>query len=212
MTAIPWRTTALVVLLLLCASMLTAATTHGFSALTSDGVRRADIASTPRPLPALSLRDQQGNVRDLAQSVEGGKWTLATLVYLRCTSICRTSASGQAYLQSQIRSRSLGDRVQLLTLSFDPMHDGVDELRAYARRMRMDPSIWVLATLRDPAQLDRMLRVFDIVVIPDGLGGYSHNAALFVIDPQGRVVLAHDVDDPGGLQALLARMRVDDGA
>jgi len=31
-------------------------------------------------------------------------------------------------------------------------------------------------------------------VIPDGLGGYTHNAAIHVVDPQGRLI---EIVDPG---------------
>lgn len=67
--------------------------------------------------------------------------TLVTFVYTRCLAICRTSASGQAWLQQQLRERGLQDRVRLLTLSFDPARDTPAALWAYARTLRADPAI-----------------------------------------------------------------------
>jgi len=39
-------------------------------------------------------------------------------------------------------------------------------------------------------------RVAALVVLPDGLGGYSHNAAMFLIDESGRLRRAYDIDRP----------------
>jgi protein SCO1/2 len=176
--------------------------THGFAAVTSDGVRRADIAAAPRALPDIGLIDAAG--RRLSLASYGGpaaQVTIVTLLYVRCQSVCLTSAAGQSWLQAEIRARGLEQRVRLLTLSFDPGRDGPQVLAGHARRLGADPASWRFATVRHAADLPRLLRLFDIVVLPDGQGGYAHNAALFVIDTDGRVAAAYDIDRPDILLA-----------
>ncbi|MGO4815425.1 SCO family protein, partial [Cupriavidus sp. 2MCAB6] len=167
--------------------------------VSADGARRLDLARAPRELPALVLLDQAGARHAFggAAAAKGGApLTLVTFVYTQCTAVCRTSASGQAWLQQQLRERRLQDSVRLLTLSFDPVHDQPAVLRAYARTLRADPALWTFATVAEPARLRSLLDAFGIVVLPDGLGGYSHNAALFLVDGDGRLAAAYDVERP----------------
>lgn len=198
----------MVALVLVLAGAAVFATTRGLRTVSADGARRLDLARAPRELPALALLDQAGRQYAFGGPIAQGKSTdksidkselpvtLVTFVYTQCMAICRTSASGQAWLQQQLRERRLQDRVRLLTLSFDPARDTPAALLAYARTLRADPAIWIFATVAEPARLRGLLDAFGIVVLPDGLGGYSHNAALFLVDAQGRLAAAYDVERP----------------
>ena len=192
-----WRTlasTTLVAVLALCGF---AGVTRGFTAVTSDGVRRSDIARTPRVLPDIALVDSSGKTLSLGEYGRPiGQITFVALAYVRCRTVCLTSAAGQSWLQGEIRSRGLGDRVRLLTLSFDPASDTPAVLAGHARRLAADQDLWRFATVRKTADLRAMLDLFGIVVLPDGLGGYSHNAALFMIGEDGRLSRAYDIDRP----------------
>lgn len=191
------RSLAFTIAILAIALSAFAAATSGFKALTSDGIRRVELQRQPRSLPQLLLVDEQS--RELSLSSYGAaasKVTFATLIYVRCQTICRTSAAGQSWLQHAIQVKSLQDKVRLLTLSFDPANDTPQVMAAHARRMDAYPAIWRFATLRDPADLPTLLNTFGIVVLPDGLGGYSHNAALFLIDQNGKLSRAYDIDRP----------------
>ncbi|MGO4158083.1 SCO family protein [Cupriavidus sp. YAF13] len=210
------KTLAMVALVLVLAGAAVFATTRGLRTLSADGARRLDLARAPRELPALALFDQTGRRHDFGGPMPQGEGsgkrgrpvTLVTFVYTRCLAICRTSASGQAWLQQQLRERGLQDRVRLLTLSFDPARDTPAALLAYARTLRADPAIWTFATVADPARLRGLLDAFGIVVLPDGLGGYSHNAALFLVDAQGRLAAAYDVERPDLALADVLRSRL----
>lgn len=184
-----------------------AAVTSGFAAVTSDGVRRVQLERNPRALLDLPLVDAQGGEYSLADyGSSPDRVTFVTLVYLQCQTVCRTSMSGQSWMQHAIQARGLEDRVQLLTLSFDPANDSPQVMAEHARRMGVDSGLWRLATVRDRADLSRMLDLFDIIVLPDGLGGYAHNAALFLVDEQGKLSRAYEVDRPDlALADYLAR-------
>jgi protein SCO1/2 len=203
-----WRTAAAAVLVAALALAAFAAATRGFTAVTSDGVRRADIARTPRALPGLDLVDASGqrlSLRDYGQP--SSRVTFVTLVYVRCRSVCLTSAAGQSWMQGEIRARGLEGKVRLLSLSFDPHQDTPQVLAEHARRLEADARFWRFATVRDAADLPAMLKLFGVVVLPDGLGGYSHNAALFLIGEDGRLSRAYDVDRPDIALADYLRQR-----
>jgi len=193
-----WRGTALCVgLMIVVALAAFSHVTRGFSAVTSDGVRRVDLEQSPRTLPSLPLVDQDGTVFSLADyGAHSSYTTIVSLVYTHCMTVCTTAASGQAFLQQEIKARGLGARLRLLTLSFDPVRDSPSALSRYADSLGADSALWRMATVVHRRDLAEMLAPFGIVLIPDGLGGYSHNAALFVIDEQGRLSRAYDVDRP----------------
>ncbi len=194
-------------LMLLIAVAAFAQVTRGFQAVTTDSARRIDLAHNPRLLPPIMLLDSANSTVSLSDATQG-QVTLITFVYTSCVTVCRTSASGQAYLQSEIRKRGLEQQVKLLTLSFDPAHDKPAILTAYARKLDADPKIWRFATVADASDLGALLKLFNIVVLPDALGGYSHNAALFMSDNHGHLVRAYDVDRPDlALADLLQQVR-----
>jgi protein SCO1/2 len=180
--------------------------TRGFNAITSDGVRRIDLAKSPRPLPNIALIDSRGQQFRLSQLGATGKATLVMLVYTHCQTICRIGAGAQSFLQSEIRARRLATRVHLLAISFDPVRDTPEALAAYASRQRADPGLWTIATVVHHSDLNRLLTAFGVVVLPDGWGGYSHNGALFLVDPPGRLAYAYDVNRPDGALADLLEM------
>ncbi|MCI2811087.1 SCO family protein [Eoetvoesiella caeni] len=197
---------------ILCLGLLAfAGVTSGFAAVTADSVRRVQLERAPRTLPPLELVDADGGVLPLSSyGTPAPKVTFVTLVYLQCQSICRTSVAGQSWMQHAIQSRGLEGKVQLLTLSFDPANDTPDVMADYARRMGAAPELWQFATVRDQADLPALLKLFDIIILPDGLGGYSHNAALFLIDETGRLSKAYDIDRPDLAMAdYLAAARVE---
>lgn len=190
-------TSAAVVLMLLLGFAAFSFVTRGFAAVTSDGVRRIDLERSPRALPSLALVDQSGQPMSLADYAKPSPYTtFVSLAYMRCQTVCRTSASGLAFLQHEITSLGLRDKVRLLTLSFDPSNDTPQVMAEHARSVGADTALWRTATVRNTQDLPALLKLFGIVVIPDGLGGYSHNSALFVINEQGRLARAYDTDRP----------------
>jgi protein SCO1/2 len=48
-------------------------------------------------------------------------------------------------------------------------------------------------------ELRGWLDAFGVVVIPDGVGGYAHNAAVHVVGPDRRLVAIFDLQDIDGI-------------
>lgn len=183
--------------------------TQGLRAISADTARQVAFARSPRPMAPLPMVDAQGKPFLLSESAGATpQWTIATLMYTRCVSVCRASAAGMAYLQEMLAEQGLQDRVGLLSLSFDPGYDTPAGLQEYAEQMRADPARWRFATVRQETDLKTMLDLFNIIVLPDGMGGFDHNAALFLIDPDGRIMRAYSVAQPdlmlGDLLAMLS--------
>ncbi len=186
--------------------------TRGFRTVTSDGARRIDLAAAPRQLPAIRMVGSDGTPFLLSELPgAAGKDTVLTLAYTNCVAICRTAATGLAYLQQQVRARGLDGGARLLTISFDPAHDTPAVLHAYAAKTGADAALWTYATVAAAADLPRLLDAFGIVVLPDGQGGFVHNAALFKVDGRARLVRAFDIDATDEALASLLPDRTETG-
>jgi protein SCO1 len=130
---------------------------------------------------------------------------IVDFIYTGCITLCSVLGGTYQRLQQEIVSRGLGDRVRLLTLSFDVAVDDPARLAMHARVMRANPDIWWLATPITNADRDRLLETFGVQVVADGRGGWVHNAALHVVNAQGQLVRIVDLDDVEGALAAAVR-------
>jgi protein SCO1/2 len=84
-------------------------------------------------------------------------------IYTRCTSICLALGDSYQRLQDQILAAHLEQRLRLVTVSFDPVHDTPAVIADYADRMRVNPAVWTVLTPDDPAQLQAAMSTFGVI-------------------------------------------------
>ena len=171
-----------------------ATTTSGFRAFTSETARRIDVREHPRALPLVPLQTAGGRVIDFARL--HGRWALVDFIYTRCMTYCSVQGSEFARLQDRLAGPIAAGQVVLVSISFDPAHDGPAQLAGYQHRSGDRGRGWFAVRPTSPSGLAALLRVFGVTAIPDGLGGYVHNAAIAVVDPRGRLVAITDWDAP----------------
>ena len=172
--------------------------TDGFTAFTGETARRVAVLRTPRALPLVVLQDQHG--RDFTLADYRGRQVALQFIYVRCDSVCRSL--GAAFQQISDALPAGGD-LALLSISFDPLNDDLPALREWAARQGADGERWRVARPRDAAQTAALLHAFGVIAIPDGLGGYEHNAAIHLLDRDGRLVRISDIEAPAEFIAAL---------
>jgi len=167
--------------------------TNGFRAFTTEQARRLGVATHPRSLPVVALDDQYGRSFTLASY--RGEPLAVDFVYTQCVTLCtRLSASFQRLDRAErARAMSGNSRLRLVTISFDP-RDTPEHLRSYASRYQADGSDWRFARVHDARELPALLSAFGITVIPDGRGDFQHNAALHLLNADGRLSRVLDID------------------
>jgi protein SCO1/2 len=164
----------------------------GFSAWTFEDLRRARAARGELQVPAaLALRDSRGQVLRPWTEGEPGAVRIVDFIYTRCPSVCR--ALGSEFQQMQAR---LGEAPSpaLLSVSFDIEQDDAGALAAYGALYKADPARWRVAAPRSAVERDTLLRALGVIAIPDGQGGFVHNAALHLIDGRGRLRAIYDYE------------------
>jgi protein SCO1/2 len=200
------RTSLASAALLLAGGVALAAATNGFQAFTTETARRVAVRSRPADLPAVALESQSGARFTLADL--RGTWLLVDFIYTRCPTFCTALGGDFARLERQLVDPIARGKVQLLSISFDPTQDTPAQLAAYLGRFQGRDMGWQAARPLTADGLRQITTAFGVTVIPDQLGGYTHNAAIHLVDPEGRLVDIFDLGDVDRIrETILRRLR-----
>jgi protein SCO1 len=178
--------------------------TDGFQAFTSEAARRLEVLKEPKALPSVRLEDQKGQSFYLHDY--RGKLVLATFIYTRCGDVCPIVEMNFRRVYETIRDEYLGKNIVFLSISFDPEHDTPHVLHEHAEHYQADGTRWRVARVPNPKELNILLKTMGVIVIPNGAGGYEHNAAFYLIDKQGRLVKIFDYNAPKVVGAEINRL------
>jgi protein SCO1/2 len=170
-----------------------AVATDGFRVVTTDGAHRLAVARARPLLPDFALIDADGAAFSLSDYQ--GRIVLVEFVYTACPVVCGVLGNGFAQLQKMMRRERAADRISLLSISFDRAHDRLADLKSYGERFAAAAPRWRIA-LPPAGELAPLLDSFGVVVIPDGWGGFTHNAAIGVVDKDRRLVRILDPAEP----------------
>lgn len=171
-----------------------AVATDGLRAFTAETARRIDVREHPRALPPVPLQTASGRMTDFARL--RGRWVLVDFIYTHCITTCSLQGMEFARLQTDLAGPIAAGEVTLLSISFDPSRDDPEQLAAYQRHSGDHGTGWIAARPTSSGSLKALLQTFGVTVIPDGLGGYEHNAAINVVDPRGQLVAIADWGAP----------------
>ncbi|WP_027256524.1 SCO family protein [Leisingera aquimarina] len=163
--------------------------TDGAQAFTSEAARRLDVARSPRPVPAVMLEDMTS--RQVPLLPQAGEVVLVEFIYTVCGDICQIAAADFAEIRDRLQAQ--GVTARLISVSFDPERDTPEQMAIYGDAHEADGAKWTVARPEE-SDLDGLLKLFDVTVIPDEWGGYQHNAAIHVIDGSGRFSAVFDTD------------------
>lgn len=199
--AVAFRTVALSLTILFGGLWVLFLATDHFRAFTTEAARRVAVRERPVPVPSVELEDQSGASTSLAH-YRGG-WLLVDFVYTRCTTLCSLLGNDFAQLQRKLADPIAAGRVRLLSISFDPEHDSPRELASYVARSGGRGSSWTAARPVTTDGLRGLADVFGVIVIPDGTGGFTHNAAIHIVNPEGRLVRIMGMGAPDSVAATM---------
>jgi protein SCO1/2 len=174
--------------------------TDGFRVVTSAGARQLSVERTPEILPDVGLVDQDGTPFTL--SAYRGHAVLVDFIYTRCPTICGLLGDDFARVLQLMKAKRWAAPIDLVSISFDPTDDQ-EALQLYGQRFGAKTPRWRIAAPVDARARAVLLQKFGVVVIPDGLGGFTHNDAVYVIDARGRLARILDPDAPAQLVAAL---------
>jgi len=155
--------------------------TDGLRVFTAEGARRMEIAREQPQVPGMVLQTMSGDLEKLGNQPD--KVTLIEFIYTTCPTICQSSGGEFAHLRDLLVEKDLP--VRMMSVSFDPVADTLEALADYGALHEADGQYWTVARPQLP-DLTEMLDFFRVTVIPDNWGGYQHNIAVLLINPEGR--------------------------
>ncbi|MEP7282731.1 MAG: SCO family protein [Rubrivivax sp.] len=167
--------------------------TSGFDVWTFEGRRQMQIAAGELRASGVTLRQADGSVTPAPWQADSAAPAayLVDFIYTRCPGVCRALGSEYQQLQRQLIARGHHDPayrgVQLLSVSFDVVHDGVPQLQQAAAQWGAQVEQWRFAVPASEPESRSLLRSLGVVAIPDGAGGFVHNGDIHLLDRRGRL-------------------------
>ncbi|GAB1715836.1 MAG: hypothetical protein NTAFB05_08780 [Nitrobacter sp.] len=176
--------------------------TDGFAALTTERARRVEVMRDMSAVPTFTVETMAGERLSLPPG--DGRATVVEFIYTNCPSICQSAGAELMRLRDRLAKGPLAARVWLVSLSFDPARDTPERMAEYGHGHGADGRLWTVAR---PAKgdLGALLNAYGITVIPDRAGGFTHNAALHVVSPDGRLLAILDMDDVDGAENAIEK-------
>jgi protein SCO1/2 len=139
----------------------------------------------PRPAPKLALRDASG--RPITLSKLRGHYVLVTFLYTHCPDVCPLIASN---LNTVLRTVGRKSNVEVLAVSVDPKGDTAASVRAYEKRMHLEPGFHFLIGTR--AQLRPVWAAWHVLAVDRSPDLVDHTGYTALVDPTGRQRLLYD--------------------
>lgn len=137
-------------------------------------------------LPDFSLIDEQGKV--FSSAGLRGHWSLMFFGYTNCPDFCPTTLTTLAAMQKRLRAAKAPILPQVIFVSVDAKRDTPEQLSRYVPYF--DPE-FVGLTAADQAHIEAVAKKLGVgVTIQTASGGnytVDHSAAIFVLDPDGRL-------------------------
>jgi protein SCO1/2 len=155
----------------------TTTTTSGFAGI---------AVLPPRPAPTIALHDASGHAVTLAG--QRGRYVLVTFLYTHCPDVCPLIASNlNAALRALGPERS---DVRVLAVSVDPAGDTPAAVRAYAKRMHLEPQFRYLIGTR--TKLRPVWAAWHVLSIQRKPGLVDHLAYTMLVDRAGKERVLYD--------------------
>jgi len=149
--------------------------------------------------PAMQLQAPQGSRVDLGARLRG-RVTAVQLMFTGCSATC--PIQGALFADAQQRLAHADARLQLLSISIDPLGDDLNALRMWLGKFGAESARWnaLLPRIQDVDRLLDFLR-------GRAAGVDRHTAQAFVFDRQARLVYrTEDMPEPAELVGLMQRI------
>jgi len=149
-------------------------------------LEQAVLFSETRALPGFALIDQAGHPFGPEQL--RGHWTLLFFGFVNCPDVCPTTLATLAAVRESLADLPDAERPTVTLVSVDPGRDTPAVLAHYVAHF--DPSFSGITGSAE--EINGLASAFGVAVIigpaaADGSYAVDHSAAIFLVDPEGRI-------------------------
>lgn len=160
----------------------------------SGGVAIDEIAGEAGPSKPLEIRrkiadfrfvDQDGRAFG-SQELKGNHW-IANFIFVRCGGTCPRMSAKVKELQVRLAKKT---NVRFVTITVDPAHDTVADLKAYAGRYEADLTRWHFLRGEEP-ELKKLYS--EGFVLTNGDDIMNHSTRFVLVDDKSLAIRVYDV-------------------
>jgi protein SCO1/2 len=149
-------------------------------------LEQAVLFSETRALPGFALVDQSG--RPFGPEQLRGHWTLLFFGFVNCPDVCPTTLATLAAARKSLADLPDAERPAVTLVSVDPGRDTPEVLARYVAHF--DPSFRGITGSIDA--INGLASALGVAVIvgpsaADGSYAIDHSAAIFLVNPEGRI-------------------------
>lgn len=179
-------------------------------------VRRPPPPEIIGEVPAFSLVDQRGDAFTREDLLAADKTYVVGFVFTSCPSTCPAVSRAMLSFQEQITRSQLEDRVELLTITVDPVTDTPEVLAGYANSLGADLGNWRFLTGSSDAIESFVVDGFKLAVgerkvvdgAPPGVYDIAHSTKLALVDRFGNIRGYYSIDNDGLAELYHRTVRV----
>ncbi|WP_201450122.1 SCO family protein [Pontibacillus sp. HMF3514] len=164
--------------------------TDGFRVFTAEEARVNQLMEEKPQLPEITLEDSEG--QSYLSSKFKGKYVLMTFFYTACSTVCPQLERNMERVYDRIPKTYLGEDIVFLSVSFDTSRDDPATLHSYQKYFKVDGDTWRMVRVPDSVELESLLDVFGVIVIPDNNGNFAHNSAFYLVNRKGALTEVMD--------------------
>lgn len=177
--------------LMICLS-ITYVWTSGFKAFTIFSYTLKEAGKYPRDFPDVSFINQDSTVFRIDKQ---DKYVLMNFVYLDCPNVCHKVNNRLEEIYNSSLSKWIPNRLELVTVSFDPKDDNLKKIRMYRHFFGTNAELkgwnFALPYHLNKQQFDDFLKKVGVWAEPvPGTNIINHSTYLFLIAPNGKIVTA----------------------
>lgn len=135
-----------------------------------------------------------------------GKVRLVEFMFTNCPDICPATTYNMSKLQEQLKEKGwFGDKVEFVSITFDPKVDTPEVLQTYADKFHADQSGWRF--LRgDEQAVAAVTKDFGIAVLKQPDGSFAHTARMFLVDKEGNMRRAYGMAAEMNMEQIMKDM------
>ena len=140
------------------------------------------------PAPVYTLQNALDSNKQVKLGDSGGKVRLVYFFWSHCPDVCPATTFILSKVQEELKREGLfGDKAEIESITFDPVRDTPEAIRAYAAKFHADPAGWKFLRMPDEAATAQLVKDFGLSLFKDTDGNYSHNDSIAIVDKQGNI-------------------------
>lgn len=136
--------------------------------------------------PSFEMNDIDGNPVSLEST--NGKVRVVYFYFANCPDVCPPTTFMLSEVQEKLREQgTLGDKAELISITFDPERDTPEVIREFAERTFVEFDGWRFLRGEEEATI-KLAQSYEVPVIKDEASGeFSHFNVITLVDQQGQI-------------------------